>query len=131
MVTIDTHVIIWDALKPELLSTKARAELKRASRTDGIVVCDISLWEIAMLMKKKRLELDIPYIEFIRLVMAANNFIFQKITPELADLSTILPADINSDPADRLISATSIITNTPLITADKNLRKSEKIKTIW
>ena len=60
----------------------------------------------------------------------ANNFIFKGITPEIAELSTNLPETINQDPADRIISATSIITNTPLITADKNLLKSN-LRTIW
>ncbi len=131
MITVDTHVIIWDALKPELLSKKAKSELKHANRNDGIIICDISLWEIAMMINKKRIEIDIPYLEFIDLVKTLNNYIFQEITPEIADLSTNLPLDINSDPADRIISATALVSNTPLITADKNLRKSKNLNTIW
>ena len=131
MITVDTHIIIWDALKPELLSEKAKNELERANQTDGIIFCDISLWEIAMLIKKKRIEIDVPYLEFIDLVKASNNYIFQEITPEIAELSANLPLEINSDPADRLISATSLISNTTLITADKNLRKSKELRTIW
>jgi len=53
------------------------------------------------------------------------------ITPEIAELSTQLPTEINLDPADRIIAALSIFTNTKLVTADDNLRKSTKIKTIW
>ncbi|MBL7136137.1 MAG: type II toxin-antitoxin system VapC family toxin [Candidatus Marinimicrobia bacterium] len=131
MITVDTHIIIWDALKPELLSEKAKNELERANQIDGIIFCDISLWEIAMLIKKKRIEIDVPYLEFIDLVKASNNYIFQEITPEIAELSANLPLEINSDPADRLISATSLISNTKLITADKNLRKSKELRTIW
>lgn len=131
MVTVDTHIIIWDALKPDLLSEKAKLELEKANQTDGIIFCDISLWEIAMLMNKKRLEIDIPYLEFMDLIKASNNYIFQPITPEIAELSTKLTSNINSDPADRLIAATSKISNAPLITADRNLRKSETLNTIW
>jgi len=131
MITVDTHIIIWYALKPELLSEKAKNELERANQTDGIIFCDISLWEIAMLIKKKRIEIDVPYLEFIDLVKASNNYIFQEVTPEIAELSANLQLEINSDPADRLISATSLISNTPLITADKNMRKSKELRTIW
>lgn len=131
MITVDTHIIVWDALKPELISDKARKIMKTANQTDGIVFCDISLWEIAMLMQKNRIDIDIPYLEFIGLVKASNNYVFTGITPEIAELSTKLPSDITQDPVDRIISATSIVLNAPLITADKNLRKSKKLSTIW
>lgn len=130
MITLDTHVIIWDALNPKFVSTKAKAEIRKANQADGIIFCEISLWEIAMLMKKQRIIIDISYQEFIGLLKASNNYIFKGINPSIAELSTNLPSEINQDPADRIISATSIFTNTPLITADKNLLKS-KLKTIW
>ena len=68
MITLDTHVIIWDALNPKLMSRKAQTEIRKANETDGIIFCEISLWEIAMLMKKKRLIIDISYQEFIDLL---------------------------------------------------------------
>lgn len=131
MITVDTHIIIWDALKPEMLTPRAKKALKTANQTDGILFCEISLWEIAMLIQKRRIEIGVPYLEFISLLKAANNYIYQGITPEIAELSTLLPTNINLDPVDRIIAATSIITNTRLVTADKNLRSSKKIKTIW
>jgi PIN domain nuclease of toxin-antitoxin system len=47
------------------------------------------------------------------------------------ELSTHLLSDFNRDPADSIIAATAIIENPKLITADKNLRKSKSISTIW
>jgi len=131
MIIADTHIIIWDALKPDLLSKKAREELRIANETDGILFCEISLWEIAMLMQKKRIKIDISYLEFINLLISSNNYIFKGISPEIAELSVNLPEEINQDPADRIICATAIRTNTPLITADKELRKSNIVRTIW
>ena len=131
MITIDTHIIIWDALKPEMLSDTAKQEIFKADNSDGIIICDISFWEIAMLIKKGRIEIDVTYLEFIDLVKASNNYIIQSITPEIAELSTTLPVEINADPADRLIAASSIITKTALVTADKNLRQSNILNTIW
>jgi PIN domain nuclease of toxin-antitoxin system len=131
VITVDTHVIIWDALKPELLSNRAKNEIKRANDTDGILFCEISLWEIAMLIKKERIKIGTSYLELINLVQAANKYIFQGITPEIAELSVNLSPKVSLDPADRLISATSLITDTPLVTADKNLRLTSQLKTIW
>ena len=131
MIVADTQVIIWDALKPELLSARAKKAIREANRLDGIIFCEISLWEIAMLMKKRRLSVDVNYQEFIRLVSDSNNYIFKGISPQIAELSTHLFSTTNKDPADRIISATAIIERANLVTSDKILRRSKKIHTIW
>ena len=131
MIVADTQVIIWDALKPELLSPRAKKAIREANRLDGIIFCEISLWEIAMLMKKRRLSVDVNYQEFIRLVSDSNNYIFKGINPQIAELTTHLFSTTNKDPADRIISATSIIEKANLVTSDKILRRSKKIHTIW
>jgi len=130
LITVDTHIIIWDALQPELLSKKAQAAINTANTGDGIIFCEISLWEIAMLMRKDRLKIDVSFMEFINLLKAANHYVFTGMSPEIAELSVTLPEEINHDPADRIICATALQTNTPLLTADKNLLKSNIIKTI-
>ena len=131
MIVVDTHVIIWDALRPELLSVNAQKALSQANENDGILLCEISLWEIAMLVKKGRLSLGASYQEFIRLVLLSKNYQLQGITPEIAELSTQLSEDINNDPADRIIAATSLVMGFPLITADTNLNRADSLTTIW
>ncbi len=131
MVIADTHIIVWDALQPGKLSKKARKEFDKADNSDGIVFCDISFWEISMLMVKKRIEIDVTFIDFISLILKTRNYVIQSITPEIADISTNLIAKKITDPADRIISATSIFSEVPLITADKNIRASKDVKTIW
>jgi len=131
MIVVDTHIIIWNALKPEMLSGKAEKAISVANNLDGIIFCEISLWEIAMLMHKERLSIDIEYTEFIQLILESNKYVFRGITPEIAWLSTALLSDNNKDPADRIIAATSIIENANLVTADNELRQSEKVATIW
>jgi PIN domain nuclease of toxin-antitoxin system len=131
MIVVDTHIIIWNALKPEMLSGKAEKAISAANNSDGIIFCEISLWEIAMLMNKGRLIIDIEYIEFIKLILESNKYVLRGISPEIAWLSTDLFSDNNKDPADRIIVATSIIENANLITADKELRHSKEVATIW
>ena len=131
VIVVDTHIIIWNALKPDKLSQKAKKAIEKANNSDGIFFCEISLWEIAMLISKSKLTVDATYNEFINLVYASNNYRYKGITPEIAEKSTSLPDQVNKDPADRIISATSIIHKAPLITADKNLLKATCIETIW
>jgi len=131
MIVVDTHIIIWNALKPEMLSGKAEKAISAANNSDGIIFCEISLWEIAMLMHKERLSIDIEYTEFIQLILESNKYVLRGITPEIAWLSTDLFSDNNKDRADRIIAATSIIENANLVTADNELRQSKKVATIW
>jgi len=131
VIVVDTHVILWDALKPGLLSKRATEAMDQANQEDGIIFCDISLWEIAMLFQKERVSIAAAYTDFIRLLFVSNKYQLQAITPEIAELSTQLPKEINKDPADRIIAATSLVRKIPLVTADRNLKKSDIISTIW
>jgi PIN domain nuclease of toxin-antitoxin system len=105
--------------------------IRETNRLDGIIFCEISLWEIAMLMKKGRLSVDADYLEFIRLVSDSNNYIFKGVSSKIAELSTQLFSAITKDPADGIISATAVIENAKLVTSDKLLRRSKNVPTVW
>lgn len=131
MITVDTHIIIWEALVPEKLSKRASDAFKKSNEGDGILVCDISLWEISMLIQKGRVVIDASFVEFIDLLLQTRNYRVHEISPEIAYLATSLNLKNNLDPADRLIAATSVAAATDLVTADKNLRSSKILNTIW
>lgn len=129
MILLDTCVLIWDALEPGKLSSKAKSVLKRSA--SELMICDISIWEVSMLIKKNRVIIDETASGFINLILQSRNFHIQSITPEIAELSVSLGSEINNDPADRLIAATSILKNSPIITVDQNLRDASILETIW
>ena len=131
MIVVDTHIVLWDALNPKKLSQNTKKAISKANDEDGIIFCEISLWEIAMLMQKGRIRVELPYLEFIRLVLESNRYILHGITPEIAELSSRFDADISNDPADKIIAATAVIAQAPLVTFDKKFRKSKTIATIW
>ena len=131
MIAADTHVIVWNALQTEKLSKKAKRAMSVANEENGIIFCEISLWEIAMLIKKGRLRVNVGYQEFIGLVSESNKYVFRGITPEVAELSADLLSRGNKDPADAIIAATSVVEKAKLVTADKVLRRSKSIATIW
>ena len=129
MILLDTCAIIWDALDTSALSKDAR---KAIQRNEGqLVMCDISIWEISMLINNKRLVVDCTASEFINLLLQSRSYLVQEITPEIAELSVNFGSEINNDPADRLIAATSILGNAPIVTADENLRAANILQTIW
>jgi len=129
VIVLDTCAIIWDALQTSALSPLAARTIK--DTRNELIICDISFWEISMLIKRKRLEINDTASNFINILLQSRSFHIQEITPEIAELSVSLGAEINNDPADRLIAATSILGNAPVITADKNLREASLLKTIW
>ena len=130
MTVIDTCSIIWDALSPSYLSQKAKSAINKHEQ-EGLIFCDISAWEIAMLIKKGKLQVDETPSNLIKAIIDSRNYFYKSITPEIADLSANLANEINKDPADRSIVATSIIENVALVTADKNLIESNLVRTIW
>jgi len=131
MIVMDTCAILWDALEPKQLTKKAIKAIDNADKHNALLIADISIWEIAMLNKKGRVKIDTTAANFISLFLQSRNISVISISPEIAELSVSFDTDINSDPADRIIAATSIIHNARLVTADKNLRATEMVDTLW
>lgn len=131
MILMDTCAIIWDALQPEKLTEKAIKAINNADKQNALIISDISIWEISMLIKKRRLEIETTAAHFINLYLQSRNVSVQAISPEIAELSVNFGSEINNDPADRIISATSVIHNSRLVTADQNLLACEMLDTIW
>ena len=131
MILMDTCAIVWDALEPTKLSDAALAAINKADEHNALIIADISLWEIAMLINKGRIQIETTAANFINLYLQSRNIVVQSISPEIAELSVNLGAEINSDPADRIIAATSIIHNAQLVTADQNLRNSNLLDSLW
>jgi PIN domain nuclease of toxin-antitoxin system len=129
VILLDTCAVIWDALEPNQLTPKAKNAIERYQ--NELIVCDISIWEIAMLIRKDRLVVESTTSGFIRLLLEARNFQVQEITAEIAELSVNFGPEISNDPADRLIAATSVLCNAPVVSADQNLRRSAMVETIW
>lgn len=131
MIIMDTCAIIWDALQKDKLTKKAKTAIAKADSQGEILICDISIWEIAMLAKRKKIEFDDTPANLIRLFLESRNVTVVAISPEIAELSVNFGSEINNDPADRIIVATSIIKQAPIITADTNLRDVKIVETIW
>jgi len=131
VILMDTCTIIWDALEPARLPQNAIIAIDKADEHNALIISDISIWEISMLIKKKRLEVNTTAANFLNLFLQSRNVSVQSISPEIAELSVNFTSEINNDPADRIIAATSIIQNAQLITANQNLRESEMLDTIW
>lgn len=129
MVVLDTCVLIFDALTPDRLSESARTAIERADASRDLACCDISLWEVAMLAERGRLDLATDIRSFLHLMLAARAIRVLPVTPEIAALSVSL--GLHGDPADRLIAATTVHHGAVLVTSDRRLRDAHAIPTHW
>jgi PIN domain nuclease of toxin-antitoxin system len=100
LIVLDTCVLIFDALTPERLSESARATLDQGESEGTLACCDISLWEIAMLVAKGRLDPGTDCTTFARLALEARGIRVLEITPEIARRSAEIDLP-QADPADR------------------------------
>ncbi len=126
----DTHILIFWQDNPKRLSNAAQAAIETALHDKTLACSDISFWEIAMLIHSGRLRDDISPVQYMADLCLVLSLTVLPITPEIASLSQ---GDFfhHKDPADRLIAATAIHHNAPLITADKKLKKLESLTVIW
>ena len=129
MILVDTHVVAWLALEPRLLSRKAIAAITEARNSSGVAIADITLWELAMLATRERIQLTTSLESFLREVEA--RFIVLPLTGMIARRSVQFTERYPNDPADRIIGATALIEGIPLITKDEKIRHSKEVPSIW
>jgi PIN domain nuclease of toxin-antitoxin system len=129
MILLDTHALVWAVAESKRLSKTASAAIRKGLTEDGLAIAAISLWELAMLISRGRIQAYGTVDASIRLL--TEGVIVKPITPEIAALSTQFPPDFPPDPADRLIAATAKSEGLALVTRDERLRMSPLLQTIW
>lgn len=130
MILVDTHVVVWLALDQTQLSKKARGAIIDARQHgDGLAVCDITLLELTTLFNKKRFQLRTSVETFLSEI--EMRFAVLPISARACVRALGFPATYPKDPADRIIAATALVEGLPLLTADREIRRSGLVQTIW
>ena len=130
MILVDTHVVLWLALEPARISRKAAAVIEETRQTGrGLAISDMTLLEIAVIESKRRVQLSTSLETFLTEV--ESRFVVLPITGRICVRAMALPAAYPKDPADRIIGATALVEGISLVTADKDIRKSKVLRTIW
>lgn len=118
---VDTHVWVW------AVEGDPRAQAL-ATTNCPLILSAISVWEVAMLTFKGRLEL-LPDTESWVTENLSPPFELEPLHPEVS-LESCRLAGFHGDQADRLIVATARQLGLPLVTADENIREWNRKKNV-
>jgi PIN domain nuclease of toxin-antitoxin system len=121
MLLLDTHVMVWLAEGMPDLPQKSRDLIDLAAREVGLAVSSISFWEIAMLHSRQRISLSLPAQQWRELVLENPAITEVPLSGEVAIESVLLPGSFHSDPADRMLVATSRLHRWQLATRDREI----------
>ena len=127
MIVLDTHVLLWWTNTPQLLSTAADDALTTA---DVVAVSAITALEVAILHRRKRIQIDDDPLSWIRDLGKARGLQVLPVTTEVGVRAGELQG-ILRDPMDCLIVATALTHGVPLVTKDERIQRSGIVATIW
>jgi PIN domain nuclease of toxin-antitoxin system len=116
---LDTHAWIWWIEQDARLGAGAIAVLDSLPADRRPFLCDISLWEVATLVERGRLHLDVPLDEWLNAAAHPRSVQLLPVSPRVA-----------GDPADRIIVATSRAQRVPVLTHDDRIRRS-RLVSLW
>jgi PIN domain nuclease of toxin-antitoxin system len=90
----------------------------------------ISIWELGIKVQRGTLDLGIGIVEFARRVEQSGVVELVQIDTTIWLRSLDLPWE-HRDPADRVIVATALLLNVPILTKDTPMRELEAVATVW
>ncbi|MEM6753799.1 MAG: type II toxin-antitoxin system VapC family toxin [Cyanobacteria bacterium P01_C01_bin.38] len=128
-IVLDTCALIWWSLDPNKLTSAAIEACKQMEKDKNGLFPSISIWEIAIKIKNKKLDLGVNINEYVSSL-------------KKSDVITIVPIDEDTwlesvqikwehrDPADRVVVALASRNQAPIITADTEI-KNFYSEVIW
>ena len=117
---LDTHALLWSALKPAKLSPAARQVIEDGA--NDVYVSAISAFEIATKVRLGRLEFGRPLATDFATQVHARGFTCLAVTPQHGEAAGKLAIPHN-DPWDRLLMAQAQVERLLLVTADADMQR--------
>ncbi|HKY40129.1 MAG TPA: type II toxin-antitoxin system VapC family toxin [Polyangiaceae bacterium] len=129
MIVLDTHALLWWALDPDQLSGRARDLVAQMERRGGFA-SSISVWELGIKVQRGKLDLGIDIEEFAKRVRMSGVVELLPVDATVWLRSLALEWD-HRDPADRVIVATALLNDVPVLTKDETIHSFEGITALW
>ncbi len=121
-ILLDTHIILFSFMRATELKEKTKSIIEEYQQNNAMLISSISLWEIAMLASKNRINIYRPINDFLKYIIQSEGIEVINISPDIASESVLLD-NFHKDPSDRIIVATTRVTSSTLMTRDKEIIK--------
>jgi len=131
MILLDTQAIAWLVTRPQRLSRRATAVIRRAEARGAVVIASVTLLELAQMLANGQIQASVTPQAWLRAFLTETGVALRDITVDIAAVAAYLPPRFPGDPFDRLIAATAIVERIPLVTADRRIQRSGVVETIW
>ena len=116
---LDTHAIIWLTQDERKLGQKARVACESAFAAGDLLISTISYYEIADLVRKKRLERAVDVDQW-RQRLLRTGVVEIPVSGAIAVTAARLE-DFHKDPWDRMIVATALAETSAVVTGDEEI----------
>lgn len=127
----DTHAVIWYLLNDPRLSPAGLAAMNGAAGAgDAVFVSAITIVEIIYLIEKGRFPQSLLSGVMSTLNNPVNELTLALLDEGIAQTMQQISRIIVPDMPDRIIAATALHLNLPLVTADHKIQASQ-VQTIW
>jgi PIN domain nuclease of toxin-antitoxin system len=119
---LDTHVALWLDSGDNRLRAPTRTDIDACWRSGGTIwLSAISVWEIALLVDSRRIELDVPIAAWVARFLRRPGIGAIELSHGIAAGSYRFHQLEHRDPADRLLISTAIELSCPLVTYDQRI----------
>ena len=127
----DTHAIVWYLSADQRLSARAKQFIDDAAQNDEqIAVSTITLIEMAYLIEKGRISAPQFSQRATELADPTSMFLEIPVSLKIARALTRVARVQIPDMPDRIIAATGLNYNVPIISRDRKIQHSA-LRTIW
>lgn len=127
----DTHVVIWYIFAAPRLSVTARTTIEQiAAEGNQVAFSSITLAEIVYLIERGRI--DVSTLDRLLEAVEGDNALLVEIPFDRHIAQALRQVDRGQIPdlPDRIIAATAMYLNVPIISRDRRIQLSD-IDTIW
>jgi len=125
--TTDAHSLIWYFTEDTRLSKRAQDAFEETIERGSIVIPTIVLAEIMFIAQKGRGTLT--FRETLNKIESYENFQVAALDIPILEIADTLEVELEMH--DKLIVATALYFNSPLITKDERITNAKLVKALW
>lgn len=131
MFVTDTHPLIWfSTRKHSQLSSKVLSAFDKANEGDLLIyIPAVVLWEIAILQNLGKINLPERFDFWSSNLLRKKGFILIPLEPSI--IANAVNYNFNNDLFDKIIVASAVDFDLPLITKDSAITNSNVVEIYW